>query len=580
MHCRPTELKGLTVRPGQLYALILVFLCGFVIPDVLQAEALAAADDRAPLVVNDDAPPVPLPPAPEELVPVPAATGAEDPAALPKPTSAPEIDAAPTPAAAPVLPAAPAKPSSGGAVLHDPTKPSEEVRPAEPTAPGLQGDSLLPPPSATGPEADNLSSLETSRAVQPLDDVVKRVPPITATTPFEPTKKSDGGPVIMGTDLVPDAAVSSLAPDQLPPDFMDMPEVEATDPWVFGVEVATLYDDNIRLSNTAPQDDFLFVLTASVAWQRGDILRKRNSWARVFYQATGIMFAEESGENNVDHDFQAGGQKRWGKLAVALEGRYRRLSGATPDLGDRVQRDQLAGKITATYDLSGRTFVEGSAGVEAVRYQQSGLADYEEWLADGYVGYELSGRTKIAAGGAVGRLNVAGTDGQDFQRAMVKVTRASTGALGLTAKAGAEFRQTETGNNITPVFNLTADWEPVEDSTKVSASAFRETVASGALAGENYIRTGAALRLAQRFGDRFSAGLEAGYEQLQYSEAAAGGTASGRSDDYFYAKPSLKYEFASKRRAQVFYSFREDDSSVEDFSFSANQWGLSFGLDF
>lgn len=551
------------------------------IPVARGAETTVVEDDRAPLVVNDDAPG--SPPTPVPAVPVgPAVPSPEELGVLPKPnvsSSSSEITLPPNLPGQSAAP--PAKPVTSGGALLDPTKPTEEVRPAEPTTPGLLGDTLLPPPSASGPEAENLSSLETSRAVQPLnDDVVKRVPPITATTPFETTKKTDRGPVVMGSDLVPEAGASSLVPDQLPPDFMDMPAVEATDPWVFGVEVAALYDDNIRLSNTAQQDDFMFLLTASVAWQHGDILRKRNSWARVFYQATGIVFAEESDENNVDHDFQAGGQKRWGKLAVALEGRYRRLSGATPDLGDRVQRDQLAGKVTATYDLSGRTFVEGSAGVDAVRYQQSNLADYEEWLADGYVGYELSGRTKVAAGGAVGRLNVSGTEGQNFQRAMVKVTRASTGALGLTAKAGAEFRQTETGNNVTPVFNLTADWEPVEDSTKVSASAFRETVASGALAGENYIRTGAALRLAQRFGDRFSAGLEAGYEQLQYSETASAGTASGRSDDYFYAKPSLKYEFASKRRAQVFYNFREDDSSVEDFSFSANQWGLSFGLDF
>lgn len=493
----------------------------------------------------------------------------------------------PLSAVPPTALAAPAPaPAPAPATLLDPTVAPEEVRAAEPVAPGLQGDSLLPPPADYVPTTGSLSSLENSRAVRSVgEEGLKPVPasplpPITATTPFESTQKTNAGPVVMGTDLVPDAAASSLVPDQLPPDFMDTPVVAATDPWVFGLEVATLYDDNIRLSSKNRQDDFMFVLTASAAWQYGDILRKRNSWARVFYQATGIVFAEQSGENNLDHDFQAGGQKRWGSLAMTLEGRYRRLSGATPDLGDRVQRDQLEGKISAAHDLSGRTFMEGSAGVEAVRYQQSSLVDYEEWLADGYVGYELSGRTKIAAGGAVGRLKVSGMDAQDFQRALVKVTRASTGALGLTGKAGAEFRQTAAGSRVTPVFNVTADWEPVEDGTRVSASAFRETVASGALAGENYIRTGAALRLAQRFGDRFSAGLEAGYEHLQYSDAAGTGTSSGRSDDYFYAKPSLKYEFASKRHAQLFYNFREDDSSEEDFSFTANQWGLSFGLDF
>ena len=52
----------------------------------------------------------------------------------------------------------------------------------------------------------------------------------------------------------------------------------------------------------------------------------------------------------------------------------------------------------------------------------------------------------------------------------------------------------------------------------------------------------------QQLGSRFSAGLEAGYEQLSYGETASG-QASGRSDDYFFAKPSLRYEFAARRRA-------------------------------
>jgi hypothetical protein len=460
-----------------------------------------------------------------------------------------------------------------GTSLLDPTAPT----PVEATAneaPGTNAPAspLLPqPPSGTG-TAPALAPPETSAAVKPVE-------PIMGSAPFAPEGKPDGGPVVMGADLQPNAAVTPLTPDQADPEFLDAPLVEATDRWVFGVEAGSFYDDNIRLSRTDEQQDFIFVLSASVAWQWGDVRLKRGSWARLFYKATGILFAEQSDEDNIDHDVQAGVQRRSGRLATVLEGRFRRLSGSTPDLGDRVQREDYQAKLSATYEFSGRTYLEGNVAWNGVRYLEPGLSDYQEFLGELFAGYEVSGRTKVAVGAAAGQLQADGAGRQDFQRALLKVTRASTGALGLTGKAGAEFRQTQAGNQVTPVLAMTADYEPIEDGTRLTGEVFREVVASGALAGENFLRTGGALRLTQRLGSRFVAGLEAGYERLDYSNTGDG-TASGRADDYYYAKPSLKYEFNNRRRAEIFYSFREDDSSVEDFSFSANQWGLSIGLDF
>lgn len=523
------------------------------------AQDVAATDERSPLIVSDDG--TPVAPNTDVAVPVPASDAGTEPAVVPAP-----VIVSPPPTTEETVRKAVVETKG----LTDPTAPNPTIDSGNAPAGGLLATPLMP---ETGGVA--LSTPETSSAVTE----VKKSKAITASTPFVKTSPAGTGPVVMGTDLGPNPAATPLSAEAVPSEFADAPVLESTDPWVFGVEGSAFFDDNIRLSNRNKESDFIFQLQGSVAWQQGDVKKKRGSWARVFYEATGIVFAEASSENNVDHDFQAGGQKRWGSLALALEGRYRRLSGATPDLGDRVQRDEYGAKVSGSYDLSGRTFVEAGASYNAVRYQESLLADYDEWLGEGFAGYELSARTRIAAGGAVGRTHVNAGSSQDFQRALVKLSRVSTGSLGLNAKAGVEFRQTPKGKNTTPVFALGADWEPVADSTKISVQAFRETVASGALAGENYLRTGAALRMAQQIGTRFSAGLEAGYEHLEYA-ATSSGTASGRSDDYFFAKPSLKYEFDGRRHAEVFYSFREDDSSVEDFSFNANQWGLAFGLDF
>lgn len=541
-------------RVGVLAALSLACLAGGVSGQSI------LLDDEQPLIVGD-----------EETVTSPAAT------------PVPPVPVAPAPPAGGAPPSPPPVSADGvvrqdglsGGPLLDPTRSKEEVRSAQIPGSGMTANPLLPNAADGGMVRPPLTIPDGSSAFNP--PLTK--PPVTATTPFAPEQNAGPGPVVLGTDLNPAGIPTALAPDQATPDFLDEPLVESTDPWVFSVEVAGLFDDNIRLSGVNKEQDFLFMLRASVAWQWGDVTRKRASWGRIFYEATGIAFAEDSDENSVDHDFQAGGQLSRGRLSAALEARYRKLSGATPDLGDRVDRDEYGVKLGATYELTGKTFLEANTGWNAVNYREAALADYDEWVAEVFAGYELSGRTKVAAGGAVGRLDVDRVGQQDFQRALLKVTRASTGALGLTGKAGAEFRQTNRGNTVSPVFSVTADWEPVEDGTKVSLQVFRETVASGALAGENYLRTGAVVRLMQRLGSRFAAGLEAGYEKLEY-EATQTATSSNRSDDYFYARPGLKYEFDARRRAEVFYTFRQDESSLDDYSFTGNQWGLSFGLDF
>jgi hypothetical protein len=547
-------------------------LMGMVVPPVTLGQE---GDERTPLIVSDDGSV-----AGGTVVPVDATS-----------TSTTALAANPEPGQPATQPTAPGNgPSAvgeevrravvGSSSLLDPTEPTEQIERAR--TPGSEpiGNPLLPRSSGVGAVKPPLTSGGSEKPKPDKVEEVERIKPVTATTPFATEPKRNAGPVVMGTDLEPADAETALSPDQTPPEFLDAPVVESADPWVFGVEVATLYDDNIRLSNAGKQSDFIFLLQAGVAWQSGDVKRKKNSWRRAVYEATAVAFAEAGDQNNVDHRLELGGQKRWGSLALAMEGRYRRLSGATPDLGDRVQRDDYFVKVGGSYEFSGKTFAEASASYSGVRYDLPILADYDEWVAEGFAGYELSGRTRIAAGGAVGQTRVSSNGTQEFQRVLAKVSRVSTGALSLNAKAGAEFRQTPRGNKTTPVFAVGADWEPVADGTKISVQAFRETVASGALAGENYLRTGGSLRVAQQLGSRFSAGLEAGYEQLAYSAAATSSLVSGRADDYFFAKPSLKYEFAARRRAEVFYNFREDDSSVDEFSFTANQWGLSFGLDF
>jgi hypothetical protein len=384
-------------------------------------------------------------------------------------------------------------------------------------------------------------------------------------------------PVSLTTQLVPDDAVTPLMPendDDVPADIADVK------PWTFSLEVRSIYDDNIFLSAPGTEKkDFVFLITPSVTWRHGDAAKKYGSYAVVSYSPSASIFMDESDENSVDHTFRADAQKRWGKLALGVDGKFQRLSGATPELSDRVESDEFGGRLRARYDISNRTSLEGSAGFTRTNYREAVLADYDEWMGELFASYAFTERTRLAVGGAAGRMKVDGRETQDFQRVLVKASTDATGKLSFEAKGGAEFRQTGAGDKTTPVFNVTANYRPTE-RTNVSAGVYREVTASGTVDNENVTRTGASVKVSQKIGSRLTAGIEAGYEKMEYDTTEAGAIASGREDEYVFIRPSLRYEFREGRRAEIYYSYREDDSTVSNFDFEANQAGLAIGFDF
>jgi hypothetical protein len=389
------------------------------------------------------------------------------------------------------------------------------------------------------------------------------------------------GPVSLTTDLQPNEASTPLLPygaENTPVE--PEPVIPSHKRWTFSIEARSIYDDNIFLSAKGKEkSDMVFLFTPSVTFRAGDTATKRGSYAIASYTPSASFFTDDSGENSVDHTVRVDLQKRFGKLAVGVDGKYQRLSGATPELSDRVDRDEAGAKLRLRYDFSDRTGIETSAGYSKVKYRESNLDNYEEWVSETFAAYQLSGRTRIAAGGAVGRLDVDGRKSQNYQRGLVRVTTDPTGKLTLDAKGGVEFRRTGAGKETTPVFNVSAEYRPTT-RTSAGVSVYREVTASGSVENENLTRTGATLRVMQKLGSRFTAGLEAGYEKMEYATTEAGTVSSGREDEYFFLRPSLRYEFSEGRRAEIYYSLRRDNSTISDFDFAANQAGLAVGFDF
>jgi hypothetical protein len=429
------------------------------------------------------------------------------------------------------------------------------------------GDITPPQTSTAAPAVEPIAPLPTGNDRGPLPTEVSPILPEGRIEPDSGRDKPDGPE----TPLLADGA-ANVPP--VPPILTGGKRVQLS------LDVSATYDDNVFFSARDTQSDFVFVASPKLTLQNGDFRAKEETFGILNYNPQAIFFSKGTADNTLDQHVKAEVQYAIARLSIGLEGSFNRVSDPTPDLGGRVDRNETKTRLRATYGWGPKLEAETNFLYTGTNYDPSQLADFSEFVNETFIRYQVTARTKAALGFGIGRLNVDGFGNQDFERVLVQVLSDVGSKLTLKAKGGVEFRQTEVGDETTPVFSLAMDYK-IREGTSLALEAYREVTASGGEPGQNVTRTGIAAKVRQKMGERFVAGLDAGYEHLAYAASSNRLTTStSRDDDYFFVRPSLTYELAEGRRFELYYLHRQNDSSQADSSFDGNQLGASVGVDF
>ena len=459
--------------------------------------------------------------------------------------------------------------------------PAQPVDPAAPLVESGDAPSATPPPISK--PADDGATLLPGQPQLPKSDDSLLLP--TETSP-EATSPGNSGATSSGTDAAKPVGelVSPMMSDGASPPPPVPPMMNTSKAIQFSLDVQGVYDNNIFFSSKDPVSDYIFVASPKMTLQRGDFRAKEESYGILNYNPRAIFFAQGKETNTLEQTLKIETQYAIARLAVGMDASYQRLSGATPDLGDRVDRNVTGAKLRLSYGWGAKMEAETNFLYTGMNYDPAQLADFSEFVNETFLRYQISARTKVALGAGLGRLIVDGFGHQDFERALVQVTSDVGSKLTLRAKGGVEFRQTEMGNTTAPIFSIAMDYK-LREGTSFSLEAFREISASGGQPGDNITRTGLVAKVRQKVGAKFTAGLDAGYEQLGYNAAdrktASNQSKTGdRSDDYFFLRPSVQYELKEGRRFEVYYMHRQNDSNMSGSSFEGDQLGISAGIDF
>ncbi len=349
----------------------------------------------------------------------------------------------------------------------------------------------------------------------------------------------------------------------------------ATGPFEFGLGVSAMFDDNIFFSSSHKKADFVTSVTPGFGIQLGDYQDRLNSFFTASYAPTFFLFADHSDQDSVDQDVAMQAQYTVKRLTIGLDFHFQELSGADVEIGDRVRRQLYDTSLTAKYDLTDKTSFEADFYQQTSDYQ-SGFVSDKEYINRDWFNYLLSPSLTISAGVGLGFVDQEASPTQYYEQGLLRVIYNATAKVAITANAGIEFRQFDGGgaaDRVNPVFGLGVVYKPFEE-TEITLEAYRRVQSSALIFGENYTSTGFDLSVVQRVTSRFQLLGQVGYTNYDYQEDGGKFGGFNRTDNYFFLKPEVAYEFTRWLKGDVFYEFRDKESDQRGVGFTANEVGI------
>jgi hypothetical protein len=361
------------------------------------------------------------------------------------------------------------------------------------------------------------------------------------------------------------------------------------------IQVAEIYDDNLTLASNNRVHDFYTRIGPALTLGFGDTIVREENFLELYYEADFLIFADHSNFDAVQQVAHLAGQYHFSRLTVGVVENIQLaetgdsqlpgftgtiVNGVNIDTGGRRRINTYATHLSATYELTGKTFLS-SAGDYALIDYSGGLTNSKRISGNLFLNYQYSPKLVVAAGGTAGRdvLNQANSN-QNFEQANLRASYTPTGKLSASGLVGLEFRQFDTGSHdsVTPVLDLGASYKPF-DGTSISIDASRGTQTSAGLLGQDYTSTQVQATAQQRLLQRVVLSFTGGYQNLDYFGALTP-TVASRKDNYYFVQPAIDARITNFWYAGAFFVYRENTSNFSNFGFNDTQVGIRTALKF
>jgi hypothetical protein len=423
------------------------------------------------------------------------------------------------------------------------------------------------PAASTAPSQTALDESQPSAVTTPTSDAQLEAAgqPL---PPRAPDAETEAGMMQPDTEEVSEEAIAMV------------PEEPGRKRWriVPLVSAGVVYNDNIFLSNTDRVADFIFTISAGLAFQLGDFREQTENYVEAYWLGIPVWYAENPAQNAFNQSAALSAQYRWNRLTARYEGRFNTDKGPNREVNTITTTTSFSNSLRFQYDYSEKTSFDLRFSQSASLVQE--FEDTFQYELKAGMEYQLFPKTRVGLEGVAGVTEQTSEPLQYYQQGRVRLTYVATGKLAFKFSGGVEVREIEGTDivKINPVFSLGLAYQPF-DGTTLDLTFYRNVVAATTLTGQDYTATGFEIGASQRFFQNYIATISLGYENDVYF-STTGESTTDRVDNYVYVRPRLRYSFNEWLSASLFYEFRQTVSNETTSSFYNNRVGMEVATKF
>src|SRR5437762_9748012 len=167
-----------------------------------------------------------------------------------------------------------------------------------------------------------------------------------------------------------------------------------------GLAGGLAYDDNISLSSSNRQEDYIGTVTGNILAVADDRVDGVGSMLSLQYQPTGQLFYRYTSNDSFDQyaDFNA----LWAmpKLTLGVEQQFREYSSAVVEVGRRARQDYYNTQLTLQYKFSDKTSLDVDPRLTIS--QGGGLIGSTEYAVDSFLNWTPTAKVTGGVGGTFG----------------------------------------------------------------------------------------------------------------------------------------------------------------------------------
>lgn len=335
-----------------------------------------------------------------------------------------------------------------------------------------------------------------------------------------------------------------------------------------------VFDDNINLSSSNKESDFIFAVSPGVGLMLGD---EQSPLLIVGdYTPSFLLFANHDSQNTFDQTGMADIRYVFTKLTLGLHLTGESVTGGSTDVGDRVRRTVGYAGLRANYVMNEKFSFD--ADIEGSGANYNGLLGSTEARIRGWLNYQATGKISLGVGSTFGTLDVQGGSTQTYEEALARVSYDATGKLVLNASGGVDIRQADS-SSVNPVFGIGVVYAPFATTT-ITMDIYERIYGSAALVRENYTSTGITTGIRQQLQQNLFMAITTGYVWSNYYAVAQNVNAT-RVDNVYFVRVGPEWQITRWCNSALFYEFSDDSSSGNGSrSFSRNRVGVQANFAF